>query len=146
MAQGCGRGYDVITLALHGFDAYGLEISETAVSEAGEFAEKELTSPQECNFGKAWKENPGVFQPGKGKAQFVEGDFFDAAWLEGLDVEQFDVIYDYTVSDFFLFPFPLEIGFTALLWILGLVLTRRSFYVPCIRVSGDGGRSGWQCS
>lgn len=139
MAQGCGRGYDVITLALHGFDAYGLEISETAVSEAGEFAEKELTSPQECNFGKAWKENPSVFQPGKGKAQFVEGDFFDAAWLEGLDVEQFDVIYDYTVS-------LLETGFAALLWILGLLLTRRSFYVPCIRVSGDGGRSGWQSS
>lgn len=100
LTQGCGRGYDVVTLALHGFDAYGLEISETAVSEAREFAEKELTSPQACNFGKAWKENLSVFQPGKGKAQFVEGDFFDAAWLEGLDVEQFDVIYDYTVSDF----------------------------------------------
>lgn len=109
MAQGCGRGYDVITLALHGFDAYGLEISETAVSEAGEFAEKELTSPQECNFGKALKENPSVFQPGKGKAQFVEGDFFDAAWLEGLDVEQFDVIYDYTVSDLSFFYLRLDL-------------------------------------
>ncbi len=95
--QGCGRGYDVIALALHGFNACGLEISGTAVSEAREFAEKELASPQACNFGETWKENPsGIIQAGK--AQFVEGDFFDEAWLGALDVEQFDVVYDYTVS------------------------------------------------
>ncbi|OJJ58788.1 hypothetical protein ASPSYDRAFT_1176886 [Aspergillus sydowii CBS 593.65] len=95
LVPGCGRGYDVIALALHGFNACGLEISGTAVSEAREFAEKELASPQACNFGETWKENPsGIIQAGK--AQFVEGDFFDEAWLGALDVEQFDVVYDYT--------------------------------------------------
>ncbi|KAI9869994.1 MAG: hypothetical protein M1830_004858, partial [Pleopsidium flavum] len=36
-SKGCGRGYDVLALALHGFDAYGLEISPTAVSPAEEY-------------------------------------------------------------------------------------------------------------
>ncbi|KIW96623.1 uncharacterized protein Z519_02014 [Cladophialophora bantiana CBS 173.52] len=32
LAQGCGRGYDVVMLALHGLDAFGLEVYQTAVT------------------------------------------------------------------------------------------------------------------
>jgi len=42
LAQGCGRGYDVVALALHGYDAYGLEISSTAVSAAEGYASSVL--------------------------------------------------------------------------------------------------------
>ncbi|KAL4917170.1 S-adenosyl-L-methionine-dependent methyltransferase [Aspergillus aurantiobrunneus] len=96
LVPGCGRGYDVIALSLHGFDAYGLEISPTGVSEARRFAEKEIISPQPHNFGERYnRQDTGVAnQPGK--IQFVEGDFFDSAWVEALDLDRFDLIYDYT--------------------------------------------------
>lgn len=34
LVPGCGKGYDVLLLAAHGYDAYGLEISGTALTEA----------------------------------------------------------------------------------------------------------------
>ncbi|KAL5003360.1 S-adenosyl-L-methionine-dependent methyltransferase [Aspergillus recurvatus] len=104
MAQGCGRGYDVLTLALHGFDAYGLEVSATAVSEAGTFAERELYSPQARNYGEKF-DRGRARHIGAGKVQFVQGDFFADAWIEneslGLDLGKdgsgkFDLVYDYT--------------------------------------------------
>ncbi|KAL4944564.1 hypothetical protein BDV06DRAFT_220190 [Aspergillus oleicola] len=103
-ALGCGRGYDVVSLALHGFDAYGLEISSTAVYEAREFAERELASPLPCNFGTAYDEEAQSGHITRGKAQFVQGDFFEEDWLDGVDVGNggdgvegnFDLIYDYT--------------------------------------------------
>ncbi|KAL4924492.1 S-adenosyl-L-methionine-dependent methyltransferase [Aspergillus undulatus] len=101
LVPGCGRGYDVVSLALHGFDAYGLEISSAAVAEAREYAANELTAPQPCNFGKAYEnENEPPAASDRGEVQFLEGDFFSADWLEGAEVDgdgdKFDLIYDYT--------------------------------------------------
>lgn len=93
LVPGCGRGYDVLLLASFGYDAWGLEISETAVARAREEEEK--------NGGKevyAAKDE----EVGKGKATFFQGDFFDATgWKERIETgegfEGFDLIYDYTV-------------------------------------------------
>ncbi|RAL12426.1 thiol methyltransferase [Aspergillus homomorphus CBS 101889] len=88
LVPGCGKGYDVVMLALHGFDAYGLEVSATGVSVAKQYAESELASPQAYNRGAAWVD----CQPGK--VEFIQGDFFKRDWEKpGL---KFDLIYDYT--------------------------------------------------
>ena len=88
--QGCGRGYDVVMLALHGFDAYGLEISATGVAEAEAFATEELRNLGEANFGVNYH---GQF---RGDVKFVQNDFFAPGW-EGEIGGKFDLIYDYTV-------------------------------------------------
>ncbi|KAL4812331.1 S-adenosyl-L-methionine-dependent methyltransferase [Aspergillus spinulosporus] len=105
LVPGCGRGYDVITFALHGFDACGLEVSTTAVSEARAFAKKELCCPQSSNFGDEFNRECAR-HIGVGKAQFLQGDFFTDTWIEdenaGLDLGEnwngkFDLVYDYTL-------------------------------------------------
>jgi hypothetical protein len=103
--QGCGRGYDVIALSLHGFDAYGLEISSTAVSEAQALAQTELASPSAEDFGAHTNglsllhghdvQNPTT-SFSSGTPRFLQGDFFDSSWSDALGF-QFDVVYDYTV-------------------------------------------------
>ncbi|KAB8076804.1 S-adenosyl-L-methionine-dependent methyltransferase [Aspergillus leporis] len=55
-ALGCGKGYDVVTLALHGFDVYGLETSDRGASVAREYVKMEIQEPQACNFGSASSE------------------------------------------------------------------------------------------
>lgn len=95
-SQGCGRGYDVIMLALHGFDAYGLEISATGVSTAKKYAASEMQRPQEYNFGLGWT---GPVTPGN--ASFVEGNFFKPGWERQISANgdiKFDLVYDYTVT------------------------------------------------
>lgn len=86
----------MVMLALHGFDAYGLEISETAVKEAEAYADAELASPSSYHFG------PGQHRSGsRGSATFLQGDFFSSQWAFTGSVDQpstFDVVYDYTVS------------------------------------------------
>jgi hypothetical protein len=88
LVPGCGRGVDVLLLASFGYDAYGLEVSATAV-DACKKEEKENHSWYRVRDEKA----------GKGKVTFVQGDFFDDAWLKGIGVPRngFDIIYDYTV-------------------------------------------------
>lgn len=108
LVPGCGRGVDVLLLASFGYDAYGLEYSATAV----EMCKKEETE----NHSWYRVRDQSV---GKGKVTFVQGDFFDDAWLKTIGVPRngFDVIYDYTVCilspflDFFpsLLSFPLEL-------------------------------------
>ncbi|KAJ9485146.1 hypothetical protein VN97_g8224 [Penicillium thymicola] len=88
LVPGCGKGYDVVMLALHGFDAVGLEISSKGVSTAEEYAHKELQTPQPYNFGSAWASK---FE--RGSVSFIQGDFFQSDCTKG---EKFDVIYDYT--------------------------------------------------
>ncbi|KAJ6181199.1 hypothetical protein N7519_011660 [Penicillium mononematosum] len=88
LVPGCGKGYDVVMLALHGFDAVGLEISAKGVSTAEEYAQKELQAPQAYNFGSAWTNK---FE--RGSVSFIQGDFFQSDCTKG---EKFDVIYDYT--------------------------------------------------
>ena len=77
-------------LALHGFDAYGLEISATGVIEAEAFATKELENPGEANFGVKYHDQF------RGDVNFVQNDFFASDW-EGKIGGKFDLIYDYTV-------------------------------------------------
>lgn len=92
---GCGRGYDVLLLASLGYDAYGLEVSTTAVEKA-----------------QAWAEEHAADYPirdetvGCGKAKFILGDFFSNQWIQqGDGIDKFEFIYDYTVSQ----SFPLSV-------------------------------------
>jgi hypothetical protein len=94
--KGCGQGYDVVMLALHGFDVYGLDISATGISAAQDYAFNELQKPQEHNFRERKSSLTAT-----GSVIFLQGDFFKPDWeqtvLEDGEV-QFDIIYDYTVS------------------------------------------------
>lgn len=83
--QGCGRGYDVLLFALHGIDAYGLEISSTAVEQARSYTSSKIqelaTAPD-------------------GNVQFFNGDFYKEDWLQECRLgsnKEFDFVYDYTV-------------------------------------------------
>ena len=90
LVPGCGRGYDALVLASFGYDAVGLEYSATAVAAAK--AEHEKTEAQ--NSYPVVNE-----QVGKGKVEFVQGDFFDEQWVKEVGAEGgFDLIYDYTVG------------------------------------------------
>jgi len=89
LVPGCGRGVDVLLLESFGYDAVGLEISQAAVDAANQYAkehENEFAVQDE--------------QLGKGSRKFVHGDFYKTDWLEsaGMGGQQFDLIYDYTVS------------------------------------------------
>ncbi|KHN93991.1 Thiopurine S-methyltransferase [Metarhizium album ARSEF 1941] len=94
LVPGCGRGYDVAMLALHGFDVYGLEVSAKGAEIARDYATRELVEPHEYNFGsKDWPKG----QPGR--VRIIAGDFFVRNWEQTLaqdDVKGFDLIYDYT--------------------------------------------------
>lgn len=87
LVPGCGRGWDVLLLASFGYDAYGLDVSAKAVEACRELEIKtrdELSAANE-HFG-------------KGKAAFLQGNFFEDDWCREIDVQNFDLIYDYTVS------------------------------------------------
>ncbi|CAH0053877.1 unnamed protein product [Clonostachys solani] len=85
---GCGKGYDVVALALHGFDAYGLEISKKGAVTARQYAASELAEPCDYNY-----HNLDTWQTGDVEdVTIVVGDFFQ----EPREVGVFDLIYDYT--------------------------------------------------
>lgn len=88
LVPGCGRGVDVLLLASFGYDAYGLEYSKSAL----EGCRKEEESTEK----KYPVRDAGI---GRGKVTWIQGDFFENDWLESLGLEgnQFDFIYDYTV-------------------------------------------------
>ena len=89
LVPGCGRGYDVLLLACHGYDASGIEISPEAIKACKEFAGANVA---------AYAANTG--RSGRGKYEYVSGDFFVDEWREGIGEQhqRFDLIYDYTVS------------------------------------------------
>lgn len=90
LIPGCGTGYDVTMLALHGFDAYGLDVSEKGIEAAKQYSTKELANPQDYNF-KHDNDRPKVSNP---TTSFFVGNYFNDDWnLENL---KFDMIYDYT--------------------------------------------------
>lgn len=83
-------------LALHGFNAYGLEISDTAVKEAETYAAAQMSHPSTYHFG-----NEQSRSSSPGTVTFLKGDFFSSDWefkgeLNGM--KKFDMAYDYTVS------------------------------------------------
>ncbi|KAF1962398.1 S-adenosyl-L-methionine-dependent methyltransferase [Byssothecium circinans] len=92
LVPGCGIGYDVALFAAHGYDAYGLEVSASAVKAAKEYLKDVGEGPLEGEY-KVKDAKVGV-----GKKDCVLGDFFDDAWLDGVGGrgEGFDVIYDNT--------------------------------------------------
>ncbi|KAK9483539.1 S-adenosyl-L-methionine-dependent methyltransferase [Lipomyces starkeyi] len=95
LVPGCGRGYDVVMLALHGFDAYGLEISSSAVAAAKLYANSELNNPSAYNFSDITSSTRYT----AGCVRFVLGDFFHNDWETNLPFgndTKFDIIYDYT--------------------------------------------------
>ncbi|KAJ5823447.1 TPMT family [Penicillium robsamsonii] len=87
LVPGCGRGVDVLLLASFGYDAYGLEYSAAAV----EACKKEEND--NANWYRVRDETIGA-----GKVTWIQGDFFDDAWLQkiGVPLNGFDIIYDYT--------------------------------------------------
>lgn len=91
--QGCGRGYDVFLLATHGYDAFGVEISKTAVREAREWASDQLEIEKAASGHTLETDRWG-------RIQMVEGDFFKDDWVEAMEIDLrggFDLVYDYTV-------------------------------------------------
>ncbi|KAA8628682.1 hypothetical protein SMACR_04109 [Sordaria macrospora] len=96
---GCGRGYDVVMLALHGYDTYGLDVSEKAVETAREYAANELRDPSAYNFKDASTLTCSPERATCGTANFLVGNFFEREWeslLATKDGHKFDLIYDYT--------------------------------------------------
>lgn len=93
-------------LALHGFDAYGVEVSEKGAEVAREYVASELAEPGEANFGEKDKWPDGQ----TGDAKIIAGDFFLRDWEDVCadGAAGFDVIYDYTVRRIALNgnPFP----------------------------------------
>jgi SAM-dependent methyltransferase len=89
LVPGCGRGADVLLLASFGYDAYGLEYSRSAIENC---RQEEQAAEQKYPVRDA--------EIGKGTVSWVQGDFFEEGWLEGLGLSRnsFDFIYDYTVS------------------------------------------------
>lgn len=96
-------------LSLHGFDAYGLEVSTTAVAEARAYATNELAAPKAFNFGHGSKKDDDLWNnpANRGMVEFIQGDFFATDWPP--DDNKFDLIYDYTVGASFL-SIRLEVG------------------------------------
>ncbi|CAL5874475.1 uncharacterized protein PFLUO_LOCUS8771 [Penicillium psychrofluorescens] len=87
LVPGCGRGVDVLLLASFGYDAYGLEYSSGAM---------EACKKEEAENGSWYRIRDE--KVGRGKVTFVQGDFFDDAWLKeiGVPLNGFDLVYDYT--------------------------------------------------
>lgn len=99
LVPGCGKGYDVSLFAAHGYDAYGLEVSEHAAEAARRYFGEGGAGPLEEEYAAA---GAAAGNRGEGKKVCVLGDYFDDAWLgdiEGWEAERgFDVIYDNTVQ------------------------------------------------
>jgi SAM-dependent methyltransferase len=96
LVPGCGKGYDIALFAAHGYDSYGIEVSENAVRIAEEY----LKEPGEGPLEGEYKVKEG--DVGRGEMMCLLGDFFEDGdgWLEGAGGlrEGFDIIYDNTVS------------------------------------------------
>ena len=88
LVPGCGRGYDVSLLASFGYDAFGLEVSETAVQRCHE--------EQKANaHGYPVRDE----NSGPGAVKFMHGDFFGTDWMINIEGDgKVDLIYDYTVG------------------------------------------------
>ncbi|KAK3392535.1 S-adenosyl-L-methionine-dependent methyltransferase [Sordaria brevicollis] len=99
LVPGCGKGYDVVMLALHGYDTYGLDVSERAVGSARQYAASELRNPSAYNFRSTSTSNSSPGSASHGTATFLVGNFFEQEWEAHLAPEgeqKFDLIYDYT--------------------------------------------------
>ncbi|KAF2841884.1 S-adenosyl-L-methionine-dependent methyltransferase [Patellaria atrata CBS 101060] len=91
LVPGCGKGYDVLLLASFGYDAVGLDVSESALEVCRKYAASDEIA------GKYPVRDPAL---GKGDVKFVLGDFFKDNWVDEANedwaVGNWDLIYDYT--------------------------------------------------
>ena len=88
LVPGCGKGYDVTLLASFGYDAFGLDVSETAV--------KRCYEEQKANGHKIPIKDE---ISGSGAVKFIQGDFFGTDWMVNIEGDgKVDLIYDYTVG------------------------------------------------
>ncbi|KAI9892024.1 MAG: hypothetical protein M1814_002219 [Vezdaea aestivalis] len=86
LVPGCGKGYDVMLLASFGYDAYGLEIASGAIEGAKKLSVDEAEKYPAINE-----------EVGRGKTEFIQGDFFSNEWESQIEGgASFDIIYDYT--------------------------------------------------
>ena len=88
LVPGCGMGYDVLSLASFGYDVWGLDVSETVVEKAREFAAQHAGEA-----GYAARDE----EVRKGAVEFVCGDFFGDERIGQVEGKGFDLIFDYTV-------------------------------------------------
>jgi SAM-dependent methyltransferase len=93
LIPGCGKGYDVALFAAHGYDAFGLEISEHAARAAFVYLADVGRGPLEGEYGAA-NATRGI---DRGKMACFLGDFFSDDWLQVERGEGYDIIYDITV-------------------------------------------------
>ncbi|OTA67998.1 S-adenosyl-L-methionine-dependent methyltransferase [Hypoxylon sp. EC38] len=87
LVPGCGKGYDVVMLALHGFDAYGLDVSRKGIEIAESYAATELREPSAHNFAS--------------ESSRVENNTSSVKFIRETEIESdsfqsFDLICDYT--------------------------------------------------
>ena len=88
LVPGCGRGYDVLLLASFGYDAWGLDVSETAV--------KRCLEEQKTNAHKYPAKDEST---GSGTSTFLTGNFFSDEWSKSIPGRgKFELIFDYTVK------------------------------------------------
>lgn len=117
LVPGCGRGYDVLSLASLGYDTFGLDGSENAILAARKLEAEEISCESD-----AYRRGVEDTLVGKGKVQFIIGDFFHEDFLAAISTtttmhgdsndtvppttdEKFDLIFDYT----FLCALPREL-------------------------------------
>jgi SAM-dependent methyltransferase len=88
LVPGCGRGYDVLLLASYGYDAYGADVSQTAIDACNK-----LDQDQAEDTAKYPIKDASI---GRGSRNFLLADFFNDDLLSHTGGSKFDVIYDYT--------------------------------------------------
>jgi SAM-dependent methyltransferase len=88
LIPGCGRGYDVLLFASHGYDAFGLDISQTAVDAC-----QELDKEQGDDAIRYPLRDVTV---GRGSRHFLAADFFVDDLSSHTSGGGFDIIYDHT--------------------------------------------------
>jgi SAM-dependent methyltransferase len=93
LIPGCGKGYDVALFAAHGYDAFGLEISEHAARAAFVYLGNVGEGPLEGEYAAA-NATRGI---DRGKMACLLGDFFSDDWRQVESGEGYDIIYDITV-------------------------------------------------
>lgn len=91
LVPGCGKGHDVLLLSSWGYDVVGLDLAETALKEARENAEA-------VKNDEAYKLQDGVET--RGTITWALGDFFADDFLKEAKHSKFDLIFDFTVSQF----------------------------------------------
>lgn len=88
LVPGCGRGYDVLLLASYGYDAYGVDVSQTAIDAC-----IELDKTQAEDTAKYPIKDPKI---GRGSRNFICADIFKDNLLAHTGGMEFDIIYDHT--------------------------------------------------